>query len=78
MSDLHFSKALLDDGWSSDVLLSVRDGRIAAITTDVPAPASAARIGGVALPGMPNVHSHSFQRAMAGLTEVHGPEDDNF
>lgn len=78
MSEIHFSKALLDDGWSSDVLLSVRDGRISAITTGVPAPASATRISGVALPGMPNVHSHAFQRAMAGLTEVHGPEDDNF
>jgi formimidoylglutamate deiminase len=78
VSDLHFSKALLDDGWSSDVLLSVRDRKIAAITTGVPAPSSAATVGGVALPGMPNVHSHAFQRAMAGLTEVHGPEDDNF
>lgn len=75
---MHFSRALLDDGWSSDVLLSVRDGRIAAIATGVPAPSSAARMSGVALPGMPNVHSHAFQRAMAGLTEVHGPEDDNF
>jgi formiminoglutamate deiminase len=78
VSDLHFSKALLDDGWSSDVLVSVRDGRIAAISTGVTAPASAAKVSGVALPGMPNVHSHAFQRAMAGLTEVHGPEDDNF
>ena len=76
--EIHFSKALLDNGWSSDVLVSVRDGRIAAIAAGIPAPSSAARIGGVALPGMPNVHSHAFQRAMAGLTEVHGPEDDNF
>jgi len=78
VSEIHCSKALLDDGWSSDVLFSVRDGRISAITTGAPAPASAAKISGVALPGMPNVHSHAFQRAMAGLTEVHGPEDDNF
>jgi formiminoglutamate deiminase len=78
VSEIHFAKALLDDGWSSDVLVSVRAGRIAAISTGVPAPSSAARMGGAALPGMPNVHSHAFQRAMAGLTEVHGPEDDNF
>ena len=32
----------------------------------------------VALPGMPNVHSHGFQRGMAGLTEYRGPEADNF
>ncbi len=31
-----------------------------------------------ALPGMPNLHSHAFQRAMAGLTERRGPGDDSF
>ena len=31
-----------------------------------------------ALPGMPNVHSHAFQRAMAGLAERRGPGDDSF
>ena len=35
----------------------------------------APRIG---LPGMANVHSHAFQRAMAGLTEVRGPIGDTF
>ena len=32
----------------------------------------------VALPGMRNVHSHGFQRGMAGLTEFRGPAADNF
>jgi formimidoylglutamate deiminase len=31
-----------------------------------------------ALPGMPNLHSHAFQRAMAGLAERRGPGDDSF
>ncbi|TAN04272.1 MAG: formimidoylglutamate deiminase [Rhodanobacteraceae bacterium] len=31
-----------------------------------------------ALPGMPNLHSHAFQRAMAGLAEQRGPGDDSF
>lgn len=31
-----------------------------------------------ALPGMPNLHSHAFQRAMAGLAERRGPSDDSF
>src|SRR5690348_14759770 len=31
-----------------------------------------------ALPGMPNLHSHAFQRGMAGLTERRGPGDDSF
>ena len=30
------------------------------------------------VPGMPNVHSHAFQRAMAGLTEIAGPGEDSF
>ena len=32
----------------------------------------------VGLPGMSNLHSHAFQRAMSGLTEVRGPADDSF
>ena len=30
------------------------------------------------MPGVPNVHSHAFQRAMAGLVERRGPDDDSF
>ena len=32
----------------------------------------------ILVPGMSNVHSHAFQRAMAGLTEMPGPGNDNF
>jgi formimidoylglutamate deiminase len=52
------------------------DGTIAAVT-----PRSgeiAERIAGLVVPGMPNLHSHAFQRAMAGLAERAGPEGDNF
>jgi formimidoylglutamate deiminase len=35
-------------------------------------------IGRWALPGMPNLHSHAFQRAMAGLAERRGTSDDSF
>jgi formimidoylglutamate deiminase len=30
------------------------------------------------VPGLPNLHSHAFQRAMAGLTERRGSEADSF
>ena len=30
------------------------------------------------LPGMPNLHSHAFQRAMAGLAERQGPDEASF
>jgi len=33
---------------------------------------------GPVLPGMANLHSHAFQRAMAGLTEVRGAGEDDF
>src|SRR5262245_65600185 len=51
---------------------------ICAIEAGVSAPPDAARISGIALPSIPNVHSHVFQRAMAGLPERRGPEDDTF
>ena len=38
----------------------------------------AMRIEGVVLPGMVNAHSHAFQRAMVGLSQVAGPGADNF
>jgi formimidoylglutamate deiminase len=41
-------------------------------------PEAAERIAGIVVPGVPNVHSHAFQRAMAGLAERAGPEGDNF
>ncbi|WP_172264497.1 formimidoylglutamate deiminase [Caulobacter sp. RHG1] len=68
--------ALLADGWARDVKFTLAEGRIARIDTDV-APGDAARLG-VALPGMPNLHSHAFQRAMAGLAEHRGEGSDSF
>ncbi len=35
-------------------------------------------LAGPVLPGMANLHSHAFQRAMAGLTEVRGAPNDDF
>jgi formimidoylglutamate deiminase len=78
VKQLHFDRALLADGWRSDVLVAVDDGAIQGIAPDSPAPPDAERIGGIAIPGMPNVHSHAFQRAMAGLAERQGPTEDSF
>jgi len=77
---LWFEQALLGAGWASDVRMTVADGLIASIETGV-ARAAIDQGGGVAIPGVANVHSHAFQRAMAGLTEGRGPEggeDDDF
>ena len=65
-------QALLPGGWGRDVLVTVgADGRIAAVTTG-PAPTGAQQVD-VLLPAPVNLHSHAFQRAMAGLTESRGP-----
>jgi len=74
---LWFRSALLEHGWARDVRIQIAGARIARIQTGVAAAADDERHG-VALPGMPNVHSHAFQRAMAGLTEVAGRAADNF
>jgi formiminoglutamate deiminase len=59
------------------VRLTFRDGAIATV-----AAGQAAAIGderhAVGVPGMANLHSHAFQRAMAGLTEQRGPVTDTF
>jgi len=77
---LFATTALLSDGWADGVLLEVdASGFIGAITPGVSEPpADAERLSGAALPGMPNLHCHAFQRAMAGLTEARGPGDDSF
>ena len=71
------ASALTPDGWARDVRVLVQEGKIAAVETDVPARAGDERVGTL-LPGMPNLHSHAFQRGMAGLTEYRGPAADNF
>ena len=76
---LHVDRALLAEGWRTDVTVTVDGRTIAAVATDTPAPPDARRIGGIAIPALPNVHSHAFQRAMAGLAERQGgPGSDPF
>jgi formimidoylglutamate deiminase len=53
-------------------------GAIAAVEASAAAPSGAERIAGLVVPGVANLHSHAFQRAMAGLAERAGPEGDNF
>lgn len=62
---LHFGQALLANGWASDVRITVSDGLIGAIAPgETPQPLDERHA--IGLPGMSNVHSHAFQRGMAG------------
>lgn len=78
MDTYHFETALLEDGWRQDVLVRIDGSTIAEVQPGVPLPVGAARLHRIAIPGMANVHSHAFQRAMAGLVERRGPEEDSF
>ncbi|MGN6578993.1 MAG: formimidoylglutamate deiminase [Bordetella sp.] len=76
---LHAAHALLPDGWAGDVLLAWNDaGDFTSVQTGVPCPASVASAAGPVLPGMPNLHSHAFQRAFGGLTEYRDQAQDSF
>jgi formimidoylglutamate deiminase len=74
---LFFDHAFLPGGWRKNVRIAVEGDRIAAVEANAAA-APGERVNGIALPGMPNVHCNSFQRAMAGLAERRGPANDSF
>ena len=73
MLEFHARAALLPDGWAVDVLIAAdAAGTITAVTPGAP-PGAADRLRGTVIPGLPNLHSHAFQRAMAGAAERRSP-----
>ena len=77
MTSLWFQSLLLPDAWAERVRIDIVLGRFHSIETGVP-PDHGAECLAIGLPGLPNVHSHAFQRGMAGLTEVRGNSGDSF
>jgi formiminoglutamate deiminase len=77
MGGLWFESALLPQGWTRQVRLTLAGGRIEQVQAGV-APGDGDERHGIALPGLANVHSHAFQRGLAGLSERRGPEADSF
>ena len=77
MDVLHASRALTASGWASGVRLGVEGGRIVSVDTGFAAAPGDERHA-ILLPGMPNLHSHAFQRGMAGLAETRGTSADGF
>ncbi|UDL94121.1 formimidoylglutamate deiminase [Lichenihabitans sp. PAMC28606] len=71
------AQALLADGWRNDVRFTIEAGVIAAIEPDA-TPQPGDERHAILLSGMPNLHSHAFQRGMAGLAETRGPAADSF
>ncbi|WOH84403.1 formimidoylglutamate deiminase [Bradyrhizobium sp. BEA-2-5] len=77
MTRLHFASALLPSGWANDVQVAIAAGAIAAVTPGV-APAAGDERHQIAFPGLASLHSHAFQRGMAGLAELRGDSTDTF
>jgi len=77
MTTIHARQALLPSGWARNVRVTIAGGQIAALQTEVE-PQDGCERHAILLPAMPNVHSHAFQRGMAGLAEVRGPGSDSF
>ena len=69
-------QALLPGGWAENVRIHVENGLVQRVETGVET--GAGPWHDVILPGMPNLHSHAFQHAMAGLAETRGPGADSF
>ena len=77
MTRLHFASALLPSGWANDVQVVVTADAIAEVTPGV-APSAGDERHHIALPGLASLHSHAFQRGMAGLAELRGDSTDTF
>lgn len=65
------ARTWLPSGVRPNVLVEVRDGRIATVSEQDPTP-DAHRLSGLVLPGFANAHSHAFHRALRGRTHSGG------
>ena len=78
-NSLFAAHALLPTGWAQNVLLRWdAQGRFTAVEANTQAPQGVAQAAGPVLPGVPNLHSHAFQRGFAGLSEFRGQAQDSF
>ncbi|MCJ8236777.1 formimidoylglutamate deiminase [Peteryoungia algae] len=76
---LFCERVLLPEGWTSDVMIGIDDGgMIVSIQPGRTRDADSMLAAGPVVPALQNLHSHAFQRAMAGLAEKSGSTDDSF
>lgn len=74
MPEFLAAAALLPDGWAENVLIAAdARGSITAVAPGTARAPAADRLRGAVIPGIPNLHSHAFQRAMAGGAERRSP-----
>jgi len=78
MIELFYDLALLPEGWAADVRVAVDDAGVITTVETAAAPSTGVERAAIAVPGMANLHSHAFQRGMAGLAERAGDGPDSF
>jgi formimidoylglutamate deiminase len=82
MHRYQLQSVFLPQGWARGIIVEVSDeGFITGMNTEdtaEPAPPGVEQVHGIVVPGMPNAHSHAFQRAMAGNTEFRLSARDSF
>lgn len=71
-------RALLASGWAKNVLFSIKKGQFHSFVADSAPTAECHVLSGPVLPTLANVHSHAFQRVMAGAAEVSLNPNDSF
>ncbi len=75
---IYCHRVLLADGWKEHVVLGIgASGFIESLGTGTQSEADVI-LQGTVIPGMPNLHSHGFQRMMAGMTGAHRQHADSF
>lgn len=77
MTTIFARQARLKSGWAENVRLSITDGVLTGVAPDARKAAGDLTVDTV-LPALSNLHSHSFQRAMAGMTEHRAEGRDSF
>ena len=78
-TQLYFAeRALLSSGWADNVLMTVQNGQFISIEIDSAPTTTSHVVSGPVLPTLANVHSHAFQRVMAGAAEVSLNPNDSF
>lgn len=77
MPVIHAATALTPEGWRSDVRLTIDGATIAAVEPGV-APRPGDERCAILVPALGDLHSHAFQRGMAGLAERRGAQADSF
>ncbi|CNH45734.1 formimidoylglutamate deiminase [Yersinia mollaretii] len=76
---VYFTKrAFLSDGWAMDVQITVDEQGIIQRICSGSSDEGCQILSGPIVPGMPNLHSHAFQRMMSGLAEIAGNPQDSF